>query len=184
MGITVLAIVGIVAGYLVWYRPSAVVPVEPRAESFAPDTAAWHTYRNEKYGYSFRYPEDFVVYASMDEVKEEIISPLADSDKVFITKDQALLFCCEAIVGSITAIPGLVEGQNWRKYADIPEYRIKSQGERMFAGWQAFEVQALPGIDSAGARLILIPSNSVSLLLLQGDEDSTWTAIIDSFKFD
>lgn len=53
----------------------------------------------------------------------------------------------------------------------------------MFAGHEAFEVRGSVGMDSAGARLILIPGNQFSFVIIQGDEGEPWESITDSFSF-
>ncbi len=146
-------------------------------------TANWAVYSNTKYNYSFRYPTNFTIYAATDQTKEEVILPTATSDKVSLTDKKAMLFCCEPLVTSVSVVNGSIDIKNWRQYGDIPDYRIKSQGEIVFAGHKAFEVRGSLGIDSAGVRLILIPGNQFSFILIQGDDGEPWESITNSFSF-
>lgn len=148
------------------------------------ETADWAVYQNTKYNYFFRYPVSFTIYAATNQAKEEIILPTATSDKVSLTDKKAMLFCCEPLVTSVSVIKGSIDTKNWRRYGDIPDYRIKSQGEIVFAGHKAFEVRGSAGIDSAGARLILIPGSQFSFVLVQGDEGEPWESITNSFNFE
>src|SRR3989344_9422576 len=147
------------------------------------ETANWAVYSNTKYKYSFRYPTNFTIYAATDQVKEEVILPTASSDKVSLTDKRAMLFCCEPLVTSVSVINGSIDTKNWRQYAEIPNYRIKSQGEIVFAGHKAFEVRGSLGIDSVGVRLILIPGSQFSFVLIQGDDGEPWESITNSFSF-
>ncbi|MBI2670271.1 MAG: hypothetical protein HYX20_03970 [Candidatus Yanofskybacteria bacterium] len=147
------------------------------------ETVTWAVYSNTKYNYSFRYPKNFTIYTATDQTKEEVILPTATSDKVKLTDRKEFLFCCESLVTSVSVINGSIDTQNWRQYAEIPDYRIKSQGEIVFASHKAFEVRGSTGIDSAGARLILIPGSQFSFVLIQGDEGEPWESITNSFSF-
>ncbi len=147
------------------------------------ETAKWAMYSNTKYNYSFRYPTNFTIYAATDKTKEEVILPTSTSDKVYLTDKKAMLFCCESLVTSVSVINGSIDTKNWRQYAEIPNYRIKSQGEIMFAGHKALEVRGSLGIDSAGVRLILIPGNQFSFVLIQGNDGEQWESITNSFSF-
>ena len=148
------------------------------------ETANWAVYRNTKYNYSFRYPTNFTIYAATDQTKEEVILPTATSEKVYLTDKKAMLFCCEPLVTSVSVINGSIDTKNWRQYGEIPDYRIKSQGEIMFAGHKAFEVRSSTGLDSVGARLVLIPGSQFSFVLIQGDESEPWESITNSFALE
>lgn len=182
-------------GYFAFVRKSAPIsrqstptpartttPVSPTSIS-ENETANWAVYSNTKYNYSFRYPTNFTIYAATDQTKEEVILPTATSNKVFLTDKKAMLFCCEPLVTSVSVVNGLIDIKNWRQYAEIPDYRIKSQGEIIFSGHKAFEVRGSLGIDSAGVRLILIPGNKFSFILIQGDDGEPWKSITNSFHF-
>ena len=147
------------------------------------ETANWAVYSNTKYNYAFRYPQSFTIYTATDQIKEEVILPTATSDKVFLTDRKAKLFCCEPFVTSVSVVNGSLDTQNWHQYADIPDYHIKSQGEIVFAGHKAFEVRGSLGLDSAGARLVLIPGSPFSFVLIQGGEGEPWESITNSFRF-
>ena len=186
-----------VGGYFVFVKKSEPTaqqptPTPPSAQTKTPvsptptpknETANWAVYSNTKYNYSFRYPTNFTIYAATDQTKEEVILPTATSDKVSLTDKKAMLFCCEPLVTSFSVINGSIDTKNWRQYAEIPDYRIKSQGEIMLAGHKAFEVRGSLGIDSAGVRLILIPGNQFSFILIQGDDGEPWESITNSFSF-
>ena len=186
-----------VGGYFVFVKKSEPTaqqptPTPPSAQTKTPvsptptpknETANWAVYSNTKYNYSFRYPTNFTIYAATDQTKEEVILPTATSDKVSLTDKKAMLFCCEPLVTSFSVINGSIDTKNWRQYAEIPDYRIKSQGEIMLAGHKAFEVRGSLGIDSAGVRLILIPGNQFSFILIQGDDGEPWESITNSFGF-
>ena len=186
-----------VGGYFVFVKKSKPIaqqltPTPPSTQTKTPasptptpknETANWAVYSNTKYNYSFRYPTNFTIYAATDQTKEEVILPTATSDKVFLTDKKARLFCCEPLVTSVSVINGSIDTKNWRQSAEIPDYRIKSQGEVMFAGHKAFEVRGSLGIDSAGVRLILIPGNQFSFIFIQGDDGEPWESITNSFSF-
>src|SRR3989344_213171 len=144
----------------------------------------WKTYRNTSYIYSFRYPVNFTIYTGTNQAKEEVIPPTATSDKVFLTDNKAFLFCCEALVTSVSIIPDSVDIKDWRKYVEVPDYQIKSQKEIIFAGRKALEVRFSVGIESPGARVILIPSDPWSWLLTQGDEGEPRESITNSFSIE
>lgn len=141
-------------------------------------------YRNTKYRYSLHYPENFTIYTATDQMKEEVILPTVSSDKVYFTNDKKMLFCCEPLVSSVSVVNGPIDPKNWRQYVNIPDYRIISQGEIIFSGRKAYEVRSSIGIDSAGARLILIPGNEISFILIQGDKGEPWESITNSFNIE
>ncbi|MBI2591135.1 MAG: hypothetical protein HYW34_00425 [Candidatus Brennerbacteria bacterium] len=147
------------------------------------EVANWAVYHNTKYNYSFRYPRNFTIYTAIDQAKNEVILPTNTSDKVYLTDKKDKLFCCEPFITSISVVNGFIDIKNWRQYAEIPDYRIKSQNEIVFDGYKAFEVRSSVGIDSVGARLILIPRNQFSFKLIQGDEGEPWESITNSFFF-
>ena len=105
------------------------------------ETANWTVYSNTKYNYSFRYPTNFTIYTATDQNKAEIILPTATSERVALTDKKEMLFCCEPLTTSFSVINGSIDTKNWRQYGDIPDYRIKSQGEITFADRKAFEVR-------------------------------------------
>src|SRR3989344_2459164 len=197
--VLIVVIVAIIAvgGYFVFVKKSepiaqqptpnpteTKIPISPTATPTSKnETANWAVYSNTKHNYSFRYPTNFTIYAATDQVKEEVILPTASSDKVSLTDKRAMLFCCEPLVTSVSVINGSIDTKNWRQYAEIPNYRIKSQGEIVFAGHKAFEVRGSLGIDSVGVRLILIPGSQFSFVLIQGDDGEPWESITNSFSF-
>lgn len=191
--IVIIVLVGTV-GYFAFVKESEPIaqqsiptqtktPVSPTPTPAPKNEAAnWAVYSNTKYNYSFRYPTNFTIYAATDQAKEEVILPTAISNKVSLTDKKAMLFCCEPLVTSVSAINGSIDTKNWRQYAEIPDYRIKSQGEIMFAGYKAFEVRGSLGIDAAGTRLILIPGSQFSFVIIQGGEGEQWESITNSFQ--
>ena len=195
----IVAIVAVIAvgGYFVFVKKSTPIAQQPtptptstQTETPASPTPApkngtanWAVYSNTKYNYSFRYPTNFTIYAATDQTKEEVILPTTTSDKVSLTDKKAMLFCCEPLVTSVSVVNGFIDTKNWRQYGDIPDYRIKSQGEIVFAGHKAFEVRGSLGIDSTGVRLILIPGSQFSFVLIQGDDGEPWESITNSFSF-
>ena len=181
--VTLAIVLAIVLAYFAFFKKPVEVATSPTPTVTANPATSWKTYRNTKYDYSFRYPTDFTMYMAVDQTAKEVTPPTATSDEVYLTNDTSHLFCCEPLITSISVISGFVDVSNWRQYANIPDYRIKSQKEIVFAGRKAFEVRASVGLDSAGARLILIPGSPFSFKLIQGNEGEPWESITNSFSF-
>ena len=194
--VVVVVLVGAIGYFVVAKKPNSInqqstpasevssadkTPTEATASN--EEATSLTVYNNTKYNYSFRYPKNFTMYTAVDQTKETVTLPTAVSDKVFLTNNKAKLFCCEPLVTSVSVVDGSTDSKNWRQYVNIPDYRIKSQGEITFAGRKAFEVRGSAGLDSAGARLILIPGSQFSFVLIQGDEGEPWESITNSFSF-
>lgn len=87
----------------------------PSTSSGQLDTSSWKTYRNEEYGFEFRYPQDFLVgkYKSentpADNVSPDIQNKLSDLSSnnaiVLVGSDQVALFSKTPKSFSIDSIP-------------------------------------------------------------------------------
>lgn len=140
-------------------------------------------YINAKYGYSIQYPKNFTIYTAVNQDKQEVVLPTLSSERVAFTDKKEMLFCCEPLVTSVEVIHGPIDIKNWRQYGDIPDYRIKSQGQITFAGRDAYEVRGTLGIDSTGTRLIIISGDQYSFVITQGNDGEPWEALTNSFNF-
>lgn len=194
--ILALAAITVAVSYWRGQSQSAVMPEQPVSDTqnqviqpppildTAPvSTADWKSYQNEKYGYSISYPNTFTIYAGTNQKTQEIILPDKNNTTIFITDNKKNLFCCDVIKSAVKVIEGSIETKNWKQYVNIPDYRIKEQEAITFQGHPAYEVVASIGVDSEGARAILIPGNMYSFVIIQGGDSLTWQKITESFKF-
>ena len=140
-------------------------------------------YVNTKYDYSFSYPNDFTIYSGINQAREQLIPPTDQSAEVFLTNNVPFLFCCEALTVTFSAIEGTIDTANWQEYGSIPDYRIQSQNKIVFSGREAYEVRGSTGLDSSAARVILIPGDQISFVILQNAEGDQWESIVNSFRF-
>jgi len=146
--------------------------------------ADWETYRNEKYGYEVRYPEEWTIFSALKQKEPDVVLPNSDSSVVKLTDKKEMLFCCEALQTSFKVIEEIVKFENWKEYVTIPDYRIISEREILFKEHKAYEIKSTLGIDSeGGSRLIIVPKENHTILITQGDEGEVWDKITESIKF-
>lgn len=106
------------------------------------ETAGWKTYRNEKYGFQIKYPDNHTAWKSIDQKKEVLIPAGIDSEFIGITEMEKQLFCCEPVTLGITVENG-DNARNWidknyQKYTSREE--IQSIKDVTFAGQGAVEM--------------------------------------------
>jgi len=74
----VLVLAIIVGSGILWCIEQQKAPLAefPETESLEDETSGWQTYRNEKYGFEFKYPENLII----DEADNQIILKLSEED--------------------------------------------------------------------------------------------------------
>lgn len=67
----IVIIAAAIVGYLVWSRSRPIEPVQTQLPTTADETRDWKTYRNDEYGFGFKYPKSLDTSVSSSAGKPE-----------------------------------------------------------------------------------------------------------------
>ncbi|MEK7117568.1 MAG: hypothetical protein AAB861_02225 [Patescibacteria group bacterium] len=187
----ILAVVGglvILAGvaYLVlWLKPGVKPPgagagIQNGTSTATTDISGWKTYRNEKYGFEFKYSsdwpsEDYSSSSSLDIYFHPPINQGSDSESFYGFRILVTKFRFNNLTDWFIA-----------KNHDNP-YAYLSTSSFSFGGYAAYKYDAHPEVDSGpcGARFVIVRGEyiyNLSYCLVDSD-DKVFTEIGKMFKF-
>lgn len=147
--------------------------------------ATWHTYRNEKYGFEFKYPNSRTPYNSTDAQKELLIPADSDDGFVAISEDEKMLLCCEAITLSFRIITTESTdawlSQGIDKYMSALDNVIKTNV--VFKGRPAVMVMGAGHLGSIWKAYAFGLNKQELLLIEQNAQSGFLDRILSTFKF-
>ncbi|MBI4053964.1 MAG: hypothetical protein HY397_01385, partial [Candidatus Doudnabacteria bacterium] len=145
----------------------------------------WKTYRNEVYGFEFRYPRDHTAYKSVDQQAERLLPADPQSDFVAVAEREAHLFCCEPVTFSVQVVPNTTV-EDWLeenlKSDFVNTEEIYSRRTKDFLGRRATEIIG-PGRIDATYKLIVLQQGSAVMVINQNFQSDFLDAIFSTFKF-
>lgn len=151
----------------------------------------WKTYRNEKYNYEINYPETYSIFQGLKQESEETIPIDTKSEKIYITDNPSMFFCCEPVYLSIEILNGLISEDNFEKWVNDKaiinkdnNYRIIKKGYFDFAGESAYRIYDECGIDSP--KNIILLNHEGNTYYIKYDHQSCFPRaedIISTFRF-
>ncbi len=89
MSVTLIVCIGAMLGVAAYFMMNKTVkfsqpqvsPVTEPAKSVVDETADWQTYRNEEYGFEFKYPTGWFIYSDRTEAQTRIIQVASSLDR-------------------------------------------------------------------------------------------------------
>ncbi len=179
----------IVYGAILWWGNKsgqvATTQFTPRPSISANTMVDWETYTNTKYGYEFKYPHDYIIFTSLNSRQDDIVPPDSMSIKVVVTKNDRMIFCCEATTFRVEIQN---EKQNnldtWVNQEFINSYntyRVARKGYELFAGQNAYRVYSTVGIDSPGD--IVAFNHAGTTFFIRYDDVDIFNQILSTFRF-
>lgn len=154
-------------------QPQQADDNSPQEKQASADISDWKTYRNEKYGFEFRYPSDKTAYSSFDAVKEILHPATPDSNSVFVATNERRVFCCEPITLSITVAPQQILGNQFDSF---------SKKTINFGGRVADEYRGAGNLGSI-YRMIRVRIGVSDVTIIQNAQDDMLDEILSTFKF-
>lgn len=175
--ITIVALALIAGGIYYWQKNKLVTPSEePIVDNQPPaapvpdndETKDWKTYRNEKYGFEFKYPAGHTPYSAVE--KDQLVPSDDESDDVSIAVDEAKAICCEPISLRIKA-------------DETPELQNPDFQATRLNGWEALVKIGEGNLGSAYKTVYVKHPEGVWLKISQSGDDDFLNQILSTFKF-
>lgn len=156
---------------------------------------SWLTYKNEKYQFRFKYPEDHTAYESTDQKKPALIPANPNSDYVAIAEREGMLFCCEAVKLEISTVNENISTKEWfdknrgkyfhddfaKKNEEIETFII-SEKEIDFSGGKALEIIG-HGDRLSTYKLIVIQEKDYLIVINQNMQSEFLDSVLETFRF-
>jgi len=169
-----------------WMRQQVILQRERERQEVLrseAETSTWKTYRNEKYGFEFRYPADFIAYKEFS--GDEIIIAGVEDNEVWVAKNSNLLRTGEfsslgVNIASTNLSPRAWLDRNKKDYTD--ENEIKSIRDIKFAGRDAVELNGACNPSSVCKLIVVRISNYLAIIISNG-AGGEFDQILSTFKF-
>ncbi len=188
LAVAVIAIIGI-AGYSAWSKKSNTNITEPL--STKADTSNWKTYTNTKYGFEFKYPQDWVLETNYQS-DENLIAVISSPETIKVRRDcyegcgPDILFSYYSSISEIHNVKAnniVVKNLSDYVYKSI---LVSNPQKITFAGYNAYEVTKL---GYSVYFTIMIEKDGHIYQILFGNDgskqelDETENKILSTFKF-
>ncbi|OHA20057.1 MAG: hypothetical protein A2836_02465 [Candidatus Taylorbacteria bacterium RIFCSPHIGHO2_01_FULL_45_63] len=145
---------------------SKVVP------AFQDEIANWKTYRNEKYGFQFKYPADHTPFDTFDSASQKLNLASVTSDVVTVAENESHLFCCEPLTLSVSGLEpaGEAFSSTYATHMTIDDYpAVQFNGEG--------------NLGSLMYKKVIIDKDGVIITVTQAGRSNFLSEIFSTFKF-
>jgi hypothetical protein len=144
---------------------------------------SWVTYENERYGYSFSYPKQAVLFADVTDNLEVV--PVGTQDPVVMLTDASESMLLQSEVNTITieVVEDARSAHEWisTHLNDYYPQGVAGQTSGVFAGEETI---VLRGDGSLGSpeKVIVLSRNSFVYVISYGMSSITFEEILDTFE--
>lgn len=154
-------------------------PIPDEIASSDPSVANWRTYTNIKYGFSFKYPDEYLPFGFNGD-KFTLATPMDTKVTVDVAADRimrepVLWFEIETTEKTARELTN-----EWLKKYPHNQPLVR---DIIFGGKPAIEGRGQTGGYNFPYRLIIIPRNGFLMMITQALEEPLLDAILSTFKF-
>lgn len=173
------------AAFAWWYLCN--LPQDLESETFATQTsefADWKTYRNEEYGFEFKYPSEFIVYSGFK--NEQAIEATPTSTEFWIAQNNGILQNGEPSAVGVKLVSSTDNPTEWlnkNKSNYSHQQEIKYIKNTNFANKQAVELIGGCNLGSVCQMYVLEATTNYLLVVIKNNDIEKLNKILSTFKF-